>query len=226
MSVAESLLIIVVILVVWFYIFTHSHPDLECESLDVLMRDKKFKTGDIILFKAVDNYNAPMIASYYGHIGIVWVDPKDPTQTPYIFEAANPTNLVLEANQNPKGIYVSPLENRIKKYKGYTFYKELGHKINDDVCEEFERFIQYCVDHMEYETRVISNGIRKGLFGEKINNKVNCGEIVMLSLIKLDLLPNDAYEKRMFHHLRWMCSITDVRNNYYEEPVKILYHPF
>lgn len=226
MDVPSPLLVILVIMIIWYYIFTYAHPNLKTVPLKNLLDEKKFKTGDIILFKAVDNYNAPLIASYYGHIGIVWVYPDDPEQKPYIFEAANPTNLFLTDYQNPKGIYLSLLENRIKKYKGYCFYKELGNEIDNEICLEFEKFINYCVINMEYETCVFSNGIKKGLFGEKIHHKVNCGELVMLSLIKLDLLPTELYEKNVFHHLRWMCSITDLCDNYYEEPKKILYHPF
>jgi len=219
-------LIIIIILVIWCYMFTHVHPKLDTKALKILLHDKKFKTGDMILFKAVDNYNAPMIASYYGHVGIVWVYPDDPKQTPYVFEAANPTNLVLEEHQNLKGIYLSLLENRLKKYKGYTFYKELGNSLDPETIEEFEKFINYALENMKYETAVFSNGIKKGLFGEKLHNKTNCGELVFLSLIKLGLLPFNSYDERIFHHLRWMCSITDLQSNYYEEPVKILFDPF
>ena len=226
MNVPGSFLIIIIILVIWYYIFTHAHPNLDVESLEILLREKKFKTGDMILFKAVDNYNAPLIASYYGHVGIVWVYPDDPEQIPYVFEAANPTNMTLEEHHNPKGIYLSLLENRIKKYKGYAFYKQLGCEIEPEIRLEFEKFINYAVDNMEYDTSVISSGIKKGLFGEKIHNKTNCGELVFLSLIKLGLLPFSEYSRRVFHHLRWMCSITELQDNYYEEPVKIIYDPF
>ncbi len=226
MNIPTSFLVIIIILIVWCWVFTYYHPDLEVAKLNDLMLNKKFKTGDIILFKAIDNHNAPMIASYYGHIGIVWIYPDDPQQIPYIFEAANPTGFTLEEHHNPKGIYLSNLESRLKKYKGYSFYKELRHPIIKETCEEFEEFINYCIENMEYESKVFSNGIRKGIFGEKLNNKTNCGEITFLSLIKLGLINPNEYENKTFHHLRWMCSITNLQDNYYEEPVKILFDPF
>jgi hypothetical protein len=226
MNIPTSFLVIIIILVTWFWVFTYAHPDLETEKLNVLLLEKKFKTGDMILFKAVDNYNAPMIASYYGHVGMVWIYPDDPEKIPYIFEAANPTGFTLEDHHNPKGIYLSTLESRIKKYKGYSFYKELHYPITQDLCEEFEDFIDYCVVNMEYDSKIFSSGIRKGIFGEKLNNKTNCGEITFLSLIKLGLIDPEEYETKAFHHLRWVCSITDLKDNYYEEPVKILCDPF
>jgi hypothetical protein len=227
MNIPTPLLIITIIIIIWFYVFTYAHPNFESEKLNTLLLSKKFKTGDLILFKAVDNFNAPLIASYYGHIGIVFVYPDDPEQIPYIFEAANPVGFTLEDHHNPKGIYAGSLENRIKKYKGYCFYKELRYPIKKNVCEDFEDFIEYCVENMEYDEKVFSSGTRKLVFNERLNNKTNCGELAFLSLIKLGLINIDEYEKNTFHHLRWMCSITDLEdNNYYEEPVKILCDPF
>jgi hypothetical protein len=227
MNVPGSFIIIVIILVTWYYVFTHAHPDLDTETLNTLLAENKFKTGDMILFKAIDNHNAPIIASYYGHVGIVYVYSDDPTRTPYIFEAANPTNLILEPHQNTKGIYLSPLVERVKKYKGYCFYKELDKSVVKDNIKEFEHFIDYCVSNMEYDTNIFASSFRKGALGERLNNKTNCGELVFLSLIKLDLLTMKEYQKNVFHHLRWMCNIENLQNfNYYHTPVKILYDPF
>jgi hypothetical protein len=226
MFVPTSFLIIIIIFIVWFWVFTYNHPNLESKKLNILLEKKRFKTGDIILFKAIDNHNGPIIASYYGHIGIVWIYPDDPEEIPYIFEAANPEGFTLDDHHSIKGIYLSTLESRIKKYKGYSFYKELHYPIEKKICVEFEDFIDHCVTNMEYDSHVFSSGIRKGLFGEKLNNKTNCGEITFLSLIKLGLIDTDKYEKKAFHHLRWVCSLTDLKDNYYEEPVKILCDPF
>lgn len=227
MGFSGAILTILIVVIIWCYYWTAIHPNLDSEKLDILLKEKRFKTGDLILFKATDNFNAPFIASYYGHIGIVYVYPDDPEKTPYIFEAANPTNMALEDHENPRGIFISLLENRVKQYKGYSFYKELGNSIDPKICLEFETFINYCISNMEYDTGVVSNGIKKGLFGEKSGLKTNCGELVFLSLIKLDLLPLSSYDSPTYHHLRWMCSVENLENgNYYKEPLKIVYSPF
>lgn len=222
MGIAGSVIVVFMVLMIWTYYWCFAHPKLDTARLCDLLAANKFKTGDLILFKAVDNFNAPVIMSYYGHIGIVYVDPD--TGVPFIFEAADPTEMALDSNQNKSGIFISPLESRIKMYKGYTFHKELANPIEVATCTEFATFIQYCINNMSYNTCVISNGIKKGL-GEKIGTQVNCGELVFLSLIKLGLLPFTHYEKKAFHHLKWMCKITHVEDNHYLDPVKITYSP-
>lgn len=220
---SDVILIIVIILIVWIYHWCFNHPNLETVSLSELLTKGKFKTGDLVLFKAVDNFNSPIIMSYYGHIGVVYVDPE--TKIPLIFEAANPTEMNLDECQNANGIFISPLEDRVKLYKGYTFYKELERPLDSDVCTEFKTFIDYCAANMKYETGVVSNGIKKCM-GEPIGLRINCGEIVFLSLIKLGLIPLDYYKKKSWHHLRWMCGIKDLSGgNWYREPVKITYSP-
>lgn len=226
MEVHDSIIIIIIILIIWYVLFTYIHPKLELIDLKKGLYEKKFKTGDIILFKAVDNNLSPFIASYYGHIGIVWVDPLDPKKTPYIFEATNPKFLILDKNHSKKGIYKSKLENRIKKYKGYCFYKELKNEIDMKICIEFKKFIDYALKNMEYDMDIITNLLKKGIFGEKIHNRVNCGEMAFLCLLKLKLLPMKYYKKRIIHHLKWMCSIKHLDNNSYREIKKISFHPF
>lgn len=217
-SAAFSVLIIMVM--VWVYYWCFSHPRLKSERLGDLLDQSKFKTGDLILFKAVDNFNGSLIMSYYGHVGIVYVEDG----IPHIFEAADPTNMTLDPDQNPRGIFMSPLESRVKTYKGYTYHKELERELPAEICDEFRSFVKYCIDNMSYETRVVSNGIKKGV-GEKIGLRVNCGELVFLSLIKLGMIPIENYEKKSFHHLNWMCTITDLTDNRYLDPVKITYSP-
>ena len=216
-----SLLGLIVILVIaWVYYWCFRHPSFDEVSLDEVLSKNKFKTGDLILFKAVDNFNGSFIMSYYGHIGVVYADSTGV----YVFEAANTTNMTLNPDQNANGIFMSPLADRIKMYKGYAFYKELKDPLDAATCDEFRSFIDYCIENMSYETRVMANGIKKGM-GEKIGMQVNCGELVFLSLIKLGLLPLEYYYKPAFHHLRWMCDIKILPENEYLEPVKLTYSP-
>lgn len=226
MHIPGPLVIIILAAILWMVAFNHIHPNYKEVKYEDLLAMGKFKTGDILLFKALDNWNAPVLASYFGHIGIIYVDPDDPTRTPYLFEAANPTDMVLEDQHNEAGIFFSKLVDRIKRYQGYTYLKELAVPIHPDKIREFKEFMHFCVDKMYYNINVFSNGLRKGLFGERLNLGTNCGEIVFLSLLKLGLLPQEYYQKNVFHHLRWMCSIQDLTDNRYLEPVKITYAPF
>lgn len=222
MGLSSAFLILGLILVIWVYYWCFNHPDVDSVRLDDLISGTKFKTGDLILFKAVDNFNPVFIMSYYGHIGIIHVDPD--TNVPHIFEAANPAEMALNPDQNSAGIFVSPVESRIKTYKGIAYHKPLERVLGPDICREFKNFMDFCVKNMEYNANVISNGLRKAA-GEKIGTKVNCGELAFLSLIKLGLIPLEYYDKKCAHHLRWMCKIVDLTNNKYGDPVKITYSP-
>lgn len=213
--------IIVIIIILWVAWFK-THPDFPEIQFETLKRKKKFKTGDIILFHALDNNFSPLMASYYTHIGIVleW------DGVPYIFEAAPANRMPLIKGQNPRGIFISLLQNRIRKYKGFTYYKELKYPLNKQKTLELLEFINWAIDNMEYDYNYLDSALKKGLLGNPCSTKTNCGEMVFLSLLKLGLLPKSYYDLPVFHHLRWMCDIRDLQKNKYLDPVKIIDHPF
>jgi len=217
-----------VLVLIIFYIYNVyiNHPKFDQIQYEMLREKNKFKTGDLILFHALDNINPIFMGCYYGHIGVVYVDPDDPEQIPYLFEAASARTMPLLDHHNENGIFVSPLENRLRKYRGFLFYKELSHKISKTVARDFKNFIKYAQDKMYYEYNVVRNGIKKGTC-ESPKNNTNCGEIAFLSLIKLGLLSIDRYNQRAFHHLKWMCKIKTLDNDMaYFKPVYIIDHPF
>ena len=116
-------IIVILVFISYAYYVCLCHPDFK----NIDMNNINFKTGDMILFHAFDNINPIVIGSYYGHVALVYVDPDDPTKTPYTFEAAAVRNMHLNNTQNKKGIFFEKLHSRIEKYKGFAFYKELEH---------------------------------------------------------------------------------------------------
>lgn len=183
------------------------------------------RTGDLILFKALDNWNGPFIGCYFGHIGVVWVNPTD--GKPYIFEAAGTRGMYLRPGQNERGIFCEPLERRVTKYRGYTFWrKRNGYDIPLRIVHEFGELINYAVQNMYYEYDLVTGGLKKGLGIEKCNNATNCGEMALLSLIKLGLLPEREYDRIRPHYLRDMCYLRECNGGYYDEPLQITYDPF
>lgn len=224
MNIPNGIIIIGIILLIWDYYFMHGFTKYEKTNVHKLIEEKKLKTGDIILFKAHDNHNAPFIMSFFGHIGIVWVDPHSKVYNPLIFEAANVQGL-LEENSKPTGIYLVPLYDRISKYNGATYYKELAIPIPANINANFGHFINYCRNTMTYNVKIFNNGLKKFL-GEHIHHKINCGEIVYLSMIKLGLLPPEEFNSKIWHHLRWTCNVTSVYKNYYKKPLRLVYSSF
>jgi hypothetical protein len=216
--------IIVIIIIIWIYWIYLNHPTFNNITYEELK--PRFKTGDIILFHALDNINPIFIGSYFGHIGIVYVDPDDPNKIPYLFEAAGTKKMCLGKHNNPRGIFFSKLDDRLRRYKGYTFYKELSHPIDPAICRGFKNFINFAYINMYYEYNVVSSGIKKGTI-EKCSLNTNCGEIVFLSLIKLGMLSKSDYYNNTFHYLLKTAHIKDLLNGYYyNEPLYIKYHPF
>ena len=208
--------LIVLIIVVWCWTFLLNHPN--AKKLNYADIADSCKTGDLILFHALDNINALFIGGYYTHVGIVYRATQ--RSRPYIFEAWNPT----ESDRHPadiaRGIALSDLENRIQSYRGYVFYKPLIYPVPQELSCGFYTFIKWALANMHYHTRVISNGASKLLLNDGLRVGTNCGELVYLSLIKLGLLNQDRIRENRKHHLNWVCSLANTDNgNAYAAPL-------
>ena len=180
-----------------------------------------FKTGDIILFKANNNANSIYINNYYGHIGIVYVE----NNVAKIFEACGIEYLPIRKYHNQRGIFLTPVHTRISKYKGVCYWKRLAHELPSDVCNDFKTFINYALENMYYNYTVIQNAFNK-LLGEKYHLGTNCGELVLLSLIKLQLLPISEFDAQHVHCLKYVSYLDKLQNNHYLPLVKVIDQPF
>lgn len=196
-------------------------PTMGYKSFDELL----FKTGDLILFHAYDNINPVFIGSYWGHIGVVFKNPDNINSTPMLFEAARTSQMKNCPDYNKSGIIISDLKNRLKKYKGITALKSLNIPIQDGIIRGFTEFMEYAKLNMCYNENVIHNGIEKKM-GKKFTNKTNCGEIAILSLIKLGILPYNILQKNIAHHLLYVAHLKQTQNNYYHTPIEITFNPF
>jgi hypothetical protein len=192
---------------------------------DSLLTHGRLKTGTIVLFHALDNINPVIIGSYWGHMGIVWVDPDDPSQTPWVFEAAPAKQMPLKSHHNPNGIFINRLEDRVKRYAGFVAIKELSGCVSDQKARDFKTFINFALVNLSYNYNCFANAARK-LIGERINKKVNCGEMVFLSAIKLGILNKKEYTVPRLHHLLYMARIQDTQLGKYKDPVYVLHAPF
>ena len=209
----SSMLYIILIL---YCIFKYTTPKLDSIDLETLIFKQRFKTGDIILFQSNYEYYEPLVFSHYGHIGIIYLYEN----IPYIFEASITSKIITNGGYNFNGIYCVPLIERLRRYTGRCIYKELAYSIDKNIGQDFGKFIDYCLTRMAYDPNIYYSAIKRG-FGRHINHKVNCGELVFLSLIQLKLLPNIEYYRNVFHYLRWMCNIRHLHKNYYHTPIYI-----
>ncbi len=207
---------------IWVWHMEHNHPQFRETWIDNVLNTAK--TGDLILFKATDNTNSSKIFCYYTHIGVVY---RPDTGDPQIFEAAGTNGMDLYNSENHKGIFLTDLRTRLERYKGRLYYKHLDRSVSPQVGAEFTNFIKYAHENMQYNYNVMTNGIKKGLMIEKCNNETNCGELAMLSLIKLGILDPGRYNQRAFHHLYWISNLYEADNGYnYYEPLRIKISPF
>lgn len=218
--IATSLVVVLIICIFWLWYMLANHPKLLCKPFNEI----RFKTGDIILFHAYDNINPVFIGSYWGHIGIVYKNP-DTDDQPMLFEAARTSQMKNCPDYNKKGIMITDLKTRLEKYPGLVACKFLNRPVHDDIVRGMIEFIQYAKYNMYYNDDVIYNGIKKKK-GEKLNNATNCGEIVVLSLIKLALLPEKVLGEKIAHHLLYAVNLTELQNNYYLQPIEITFNPF
>jgi hypothetical protein len=219
---AQSMALMLVVLIVcicWFWHMTLNHP----QFTRVKFEDAQFKTGDIILFHAYDNINSVFIGSYWGHIGIVYKDPDDPDSKPVIFEAARTSKMKNCHDYNKHGIMITDIASRIEKYPGLIACKSLNNPVNPDIIRGFKDFMNYAKKNMYYNENIVHNSIQKKM-GGKFTNGTNCGELVVMSLIKLALLPET--NEKMAHHLLYTAHLNQLQNNCYNNPVEITINPF
>lgn len=224
-----SILIILIILILWVILLDMMHPKLKSEYLDNLLKTHRFKTGDIILFHSYENKYS-MFIGYYTHVGIVYVDPKDQKKVPFLFEAIGPPDENSCASQkkiSQNGICISKLEDRLRRYKGLIFYKELNKKVPPEICVEFKNFINFATNHMFYDFNFHSMIIHKAIMRNICSINTNCGELVFLSLIKLGILPKTIYYKKISHHLLWISRLKNMNDGFfYKDPIYINDFPF
>lgn len=205
--------VIICIIFIIAIIYVNTPP--ACET--IWLHDAKFKTGDLICFKATDNNNSVYMMNYFTHIGIVvMVD-----DSPYIFEAFEVKGYTFTDSRHSKGILLTPLEHRIMCYKGHAYLKPLKHSLSPSIIAEFHEFIKFALDNMEYNYAVVMNAFAKWL-GHEYNCKTNCAELVALSLVKLGLLDYSEI-KGIFNHIRFTTNITNVKNNRYLDHIRLLY---
>ena len=217
--------ILIVFVILWiYYLQYYKITTNEKIFTDDLISSGFLKTGDLILFKAYNNFNSIFHGSYFGHIGMVFIN-KD--GIPMLFEANGIERVPLLDHHSRHGIFLTPLADRIKKYKGRCFWKPLNHSIDKEIIDGFCEFIDYCLDSFIYDYAVVSGGIDRGLGLKKCGKGTDCGQIIFLSLIKLGLIPIEEYDVCRFHHLKYVCNIAELMDDYkYLELIEIIEHPF
>lgn len=215
--------IIIVLVIIWIYFLQYYRIQTD-EKLfvDDLIKNKLLKTGDLILFKAYDNFNSIFIGSYFGHVGVVV--EKDGEY--YLFEANGIEYMHLAPHHSRTGIFLSPIADRLRKYKGRCFWKRLEAPLEEYIIDGFHEFVDYCLNTFEYDVNVFQGGFRRLLGLSKCDNKTDCGQITFLSLIKLGLIDEDEYHTPRLHHLKYVCDINKLQNNSYLDLIEIIDHPF
>ncbi len=217
-----SILVVLIIIILYIYLIKYNHPNFDVVLYDSIKH--KLKSGDLILFSSCDNFNQIPMLSYYTHIGVVY--KKDKHSEPVFVESFNPKNkLQFYPKEFSDGMAICNLEERIKTYRGYVFYKELAHPISETANKDFAEFITYAKNNIKYDKNVITNEIHKIILNTPFTNETNCGQFTELILLKLNLLDNSYFKNRRRHHLRTMSLLTNVKNNYYKKPVYI-YHRY
>jgi hypothetical protein len=217
--------LLVVVLIVYIYRIQYDKGDYEKVFIDDIL--PHVKTGDLILFKAYNNFVSIYACTYFTHIGVVYIDPEDATKTPYIFEANGIEGTPLLNHHNRSGVFFSPLEQRIKKYKGRIFYSALNKEVPALVQKNFTNFIHYSLSNMYYDMGMIKNSLKRLLKIESYHKGTNCSELAILSLICLEILDIDHYHNPKFHTMNWVCGLKKADNGYeYSELIECIDHPF
>ena len=215
-------LLIIVICWIYFMQFYKIQVDQKI-FVDHLIQSKKLKTGDLILFKAYNNYNSIIHGSYFGHIGMVYIMDG----IPYLFEANGIEKTPLLCHHSKKGVFLTKLADRVRKYKGRAFLKPLNNYISPKSETNLSEFIHYALLNMQYDKDLILNSVKKALDIKRCDKNTDCGQIMFLSLIKMGLLDLAEYEVPRLNHLKYVCDLQKIKNGYYySDLIEIIDHPF
>lgn len=215
--------VFIILIILWIYILQYSQIKCDKIFLDDLFNYNLLKTGDMILFKGYNNFNSLYHGSYFGHVGVVYIMDS----IPMLFESNGIEFTPLREHHSSTGVYLTPLKERIAKYKGKCYLKSLNKEVNSEYVYRFKDFIKYALENMYYDYSVIIAGIKKGLGIEKCNNATNCAETAFLSLITLGLLPENMYDQPLIHSLLYICNLYNLSNDfYYHKLIEIIDHPF
>lgn len=187
MSLLLSFNLILVIVAIYIYQIRFCYVD--CSQID--LDSIKFRTGDLILFKAQNNPNDILIGSYYTHIGICFGN--------LIFEANGIEGMNLKPWHAKNGIFVSDARSRVSKYKGKCYYKPYFGKITRAHEKKLLDFIIFAKTNFYYDNKLFISA-----FNKKFNFGTNCGELVYLAMITLGILPEP--DAKPFHCLRYIAN--------------------
>ncbi len=237
LSILNSIMIVVIIIIIYVLYMNHKMSPHECVHYNDV--EPHLKTGDMILFHALNNYYAPIIGSYYTHVGIIYRGPYTGNE-PYILEAAavdmmpfyggNSAISNENGRGNGKGIMFTSFKERLHRYLGYIVYKPLEKPVSKEHQENFPEFVEFCMKKMYYNYTPFRHSLSKLFLNEPCGYSTNCGEIVFLALIRLGLLDVSRYSTPMMHYLRYVCAVTELDGgNCYKDPSNsccIVYDPF
>jgi hypothetical protein len=208
---------IVIILIIYIYLIKLRHPDYKVVVYNDIK--DKVKSGDMIMFSALDGVNQIFMGSYYTHVGVIY--RESPEATPKLIESFNPYRMPFFPKSASKGIISCDLEHRMNTYRGYVLYKELQKPISQKANIDFKEFIEYAETNMRYDKNVIIGEIGKIIFNTPFSTETNCGQFTALILIKLGLISLSNFRNRQRHHLRYVCALDKLKNNSYKSPVYI-----
>jgi hypothetical protein len=172
------LVLVLMLILIYIWYFQFSPIDVEKINID----DIKFTHGDIILFKAFDNWFAPVFINRFTHCGII-VEFNGELK---LFEVVT--------GMRPFLINIYP---RLREYRGDVFYKPVAKP-----CGDLSRFIKYAMENMQYDVEVPWSFLRK-LCGEDLTNWTNCAELTYLCLVAGGLVE----KKKIYHHLKYICDL-------------------
>lgn len=182
------------------------------------LNNVKFKTGDLIFFKACDNIKSIPVHDYYTHVGIV----VEFNRKLYLFEAQNTE--VHRIPRDPRGIHVAPLLERITRYRGYSYVRFLNKELEPERKEYLYQFVDYALNNMWYTNSLEFNNIKKWLGLTKCGNNTDCSQLVFLSLIKMGLISIEEYSIPILNHVIYLSKKYNLLDGFcYSESYELLF---
>lgn len=194
---------------VWVYYIYWRKLDLRILNL----KNIRFKTGDLILFKNLSNKGCLVHGEYFLHVGIVVIMGN----VPMLFEADRSQNGKSPYLTNNRGIYLSDLPDLITRYRGKVFYKPISYELSPKQTHNLIAYIGDAFRDLSIDLVPVLTGLRRLIGINSLATEVNCGQLIYNTLCSADLISETDEDAPYLHHLKYVANLIWVKNNSYPE---------
>lgn len=220
MTIQLSLIILLLII----YITYCSGYKPKCPKIYIkqLIKNKKFKTGDLLFFRRNGSIVPFFSHTYLSHVALIYINPLDKYYRPQLFEINYLCDLDHINRSHGNQIQLCDLYYRLIAFNGEIYYKELKNTIDKKKVKALNEFLTFAKTNMYYELQTVFMVFARKFFKEPFHFGTNCAELILYCLIKLEIISFSELKNKRINYLRYLTNLRLTETNEYKNFIKII----